>query len=185
MSRGALQAITGEQTWMKFIGLSPDGGRVATGGWNNPDVKIWSAATGALERELTTGYSPNAAFSPDGKWLVTCTSVDFSFWRTGDWKLDHQIERPPWGLPGPLCFSEDSKVLAVAYTRGVVRLLSPDTGKTIAQLEPTPDNEVVALALNGDLSEMAVTRFGEPPQIWRLDHIRHDLAAMGLDWTAQ
>jgi WD40 repeat protein len=182
---GTLQAVTGEQTWMKFIGLSPDGERVATGGWNNPNVKIWSATTGALERELTTGYSPNVAFSPDGRWLVTSTSVDFSFWRTSDWRLDHKIERPPWGLPGPLCFSADSKVLALAYTRGVVRLIEPDSGQTIAQLEPTPDNEVIGLALNADLSELAMTRFGEPPQIWRLSRIRHELTAMGLDWTTQ
>ncbi len=185
MNRGALQAVTGEQTWMKFIGLSPDGRRLATGGWNNPNVKIWNAVTGAFERELATGYSPNAAFSPNGKWLVTSTSVDFSFWRISDWTLDHKIMRPPWGLPGPLCFSDDGKVLAVAYTRGVVRLISPDTGQTIAQLEPAPDNEVVALALTADLSELAATRFGEPPQVWRLDKIRQDLAAMKLDWTEQ
>lgn len=185
MKRNALQAVTGAQDWMKFLGVSPDGKRVATGGWNHRNVKIWNAETGEIEKELTTGYSPNEAFSPDGRWLVTSTADKIGFWRTSDWQLDHDLARPPWSLASPLCFSRDSKMLALTYTRGIVRLISPDTGATLAQLEPTPDNEVIALALNGDNSELAMTRYGEPPEVWHLRKIQGELAAMGLNWSDQ
>ncbi|HZR20420.1 MAG TPA: serine/threonine-protein kinase [Verrucomicrobiae bacterium] len=183
MTRGRLQAVTGSQPWMKFVSVSPEGRWAATGGWHNPNVRIWSTATGQQETELPTETMPNVAFSPDGRWLVTSTGAEYRFWRTGDWRPAYAIARTVNGdLPGPMAFSRDGKVLALASTTRDVHLISVDTGKVLAELQPAPDNEIIALAFNHDESELALTRVSAPPQIWHLARIRKELAALGLNW---
>jgi WD40 repeat protein len=168
---------------MKFVAISPDGGRVATGGWNSLNVKIWNADDGRQERELPTGRSPNVAFSPDGRWLVTGTGAEYIFWRTTDWRKDHLLPRPEnEGLPGPMCFSRDGKLLALACDRNTVRLISPETAVTLADIEPVPERPLIALAFNPDATELAITRTAAPPQIWHLSRIRRRLTEMNLDW---
>ncbi len=182
MAGNALRAITAAQEWMKFVAVSPDGQRVATGAWNHPNVILWNAETGAKERELETGFSPNPLFSPDGKWLVTSVGPEVCFWRTRDWTIDHRVLRPRERLSSPLAFSGDGRVLAMAMTRSTVKLVASQTGETLAQLEPLPASEIVALALNSDSSELAITRFAERPEVWHLNRIRSQLQALGLDW---
>ncbi|MBU6401663.1 MAG: hypothetical protein KGS61_15205, partial [Verrucomicrobia bacterium] len=183
MNLGTLAAVTGPQAGLKYVALSPDGRWLATGGWHNQNVKIWSTRSGAAERELATEMSPNLEFSPDGRWLVTSTGSEYRFWRTADWTPAHRIRRPGNDdLPGPLTFSSDGRLLALAETRGVVHLVSPETGETLAQIEPAPAGELVSLAFNADASLLAMTLVGAPPQVWNLRYIRQQLAAMHLNW---
>jgi eukaryotic-like serine/threonine-protein kinase len=183
MNRGALQAVTGSQALMKYVSVSPDARWVATGGWHNRNVKIWDAATGRQEAELPTETMPSVLFSPDGQWLVSSTGGEYRFWHTGDWRPAHRIARSVNGdLPGPMAFSADGKLLAVANSTRNIHLVSPNTGELLAELAPLPDNEIVALALSADGSELALTRVGAPPELWHLGRIRKDLAALGLDW---
>jgi hypothetical protein len=81
-----------------------------------------------------------------------------------------------------MAFSADGKLLAVANSTRNIHLVSPNTGELLAELAPLPDNEIVALALSADGSELALTRVGAPPELWHLGRIRKDLAALGLDW---
>lgn len=52
--------------------FSPDGAKVATGGWNS-QVAIWETSTGKLLQECIGHYEPvlSIAFSPDGKQCLT------------------------------------------------------------------------------------------------------------------
>jgi WD40 repeat protein len=179
----ALASVTGQQNSMKYVAISPDGRWIATGGWHNSNVKIWNLRSGALEKELATDISPNVAFSPEGRWLVTGTGSEYRFWRTTDWSPAHRIPRPgDDDLPGPMAFSNDGKLLALADTRGVVHLVAPETGATLAQIEPAPSGELICLAFNPDASLLGLTLAGAPPQVWNLRHIRQQLATMQLDW---
>jgi hypothetical protein len=81
-----------------------------------------------------------------------------------------------------MAFSADGKLLALADTTRNVHLISPDTGELLAELEPSPDNEIIALAFSPDTRELALTRVGAPPQIWHLGRLRKELASLGLDW---
>jgi WD40 repeat protein len=183
MTAKRLQAVTKEQYLMKFVTVDPDGQWVATGGWNNRNALIWDAVTGLQKKELPTGFSPVVAASPDGKWLVTGTGLEYCFWRTSDWALDHRILRPGHeGLSGQIVFSGDGKIVALSDTRSSLRLVSAQTGETLALIEPTPELEIDYLALNFDGSELAVSRLGVPPQVWHLNRIRQQLAAIKLDW---
>lgn len=183
LKAGVLVTITGRQPGMKYVSVSPDGQWIATGGWHNLDVKVWSAKNGTEVVTLRTEASPNVCFSPDGKWLVTGTGKEYRFWRAGSWEPAHAVARPPFDdFPGPMAFSSDGKVLAVAYTRGTVHLVSPDDGHLLARIEPVPDNEIVTMAFNSDTSELAFTRVGADPEVWHLQKIRRQLASLGLDW---
>ena len=179
----SLQAVTGKQDWLRSMTIDPRRKWVATGGWNYRNVKVWDAATGGLIAELPTGFSPSVGASPDGRWLVVCSGGEYAFWRTSDWKVDHRVSRPDReGFPSPIAFSADGKTLAVADTRSAIRLLSPDTGETLALIDPTPDREIVMIAVNADGSELAVNRKGARTQIWHLGRIRGELAQWNLAW---
>jgi len=183
MNSSSLQAVTGPQAGMKYITVSPDGRRLATGGWHRGTVKVWNAADGGLEREIPSADSSNVALSPDGQWLVVGTGKEFRFWRTSDWTPGRVIPRPdPDDLPGVIAFSPDGTTIALGHTRRVLRLLSVPSGEILAQIEPTPDNEIVAVAFSPDGSDLALTRTEAPPQVWRLRRIREQLAPMRLAW---
>ena len=114
---------------------------------------------------------------------MSSTGTEYRFWHPGDWRPAHRIQRSVNGdLPGPMAFSADGKLLALTYTTRNVHLVSPGTGELLAELEPMPDNEIIALALSPDGSELGLTRVGAPPQLWHLGRIRKELAALGLDW---
>ncbi len=183
LTNQSLQAITELQLGVKYVSVSPNDRWVATGCWHSPNVKIWDAETGKEVTTLPTDNSANVAFSPDGQWLVTSTGAEYRFWRVRDWTQAHGVARP--GLddfPGTMAFSADGKILAVAYTRSIIRLVEPNSGDLLAQLEPVPGNDLITLAFNSDASELAVTRVNAPPQIWHLRRIRQQLAEMSLDW---
>jgi hypothetical protein len=78
--------------------------------------------------------------------------------------------------------SAASRVSERASTLFVVLLVEPETGNLLAQLEPTPGNDLIALAFNSDASELAVPRVDASPRIWHLRHIREQLAALSLAW---
>jgi WD40 repeat protein len=179
-----VQAVTQEQYWMKYVAVSPNGRWVATGGWHYPNVVVWSALDGHKLKELPTGMiSPNVAFSPDNRFLVTATGGEYRFWRVWDWTPTRAIARPgDDDMPGVMAFTRDGKMLAVTDTRQTIHLLAPDTGEMLAQLEPLPESEIISMVFNSDGSKLAVSRVDLPPQIWNLKGLRQKLGALGLDW---
>jgi len=183
MGNQSLRAVTARQPGMKYVAVSPDGGRLATGCWHAGNVKIWRTADGQLEREIPSDYSSAVAFSPDGQWLLVGTGQEFQFWRTSDWTRGRQFTRPePDGVPGAMAFSPDSSLVALGHTRRLIQLISLKTGETLAQIEPFPEGEIVALAFSPDGAELALTRTDCASQIWHLRRIREQLAPLKLAW---
>src|SRR5207245_2760806 len=62
--------------------LSPDGGLVASFTLNL--VQIWNPRTGMLLTNLPA-REPQAAFSPDGRWLACGAQDATTFWKMKDW----------------------------------------------------------------------------------------------------
>lgn len=183
VAAGTLQAVTDSTSRMKYVAVSPDGRWVATGGAYYPSVDVWEAVTGRRVARLAVGDTANVEFSPDGRWLVSGTAAEYRFWRLGDWTPAHRVGRV--GVerrPGTMAFSHDGKLLALTHNRSVVHLVSPETGATLAQIDPSSDDETLALAFNGDASELALARMRSCPQIWHLTAIRKQLTLSGLDW---
>ena len=80
-------------------------------------------------------------------------------------------------------FSRDGKMLAIAYSRYVVRLIDPASGRQLATLESPDPRHVSWLGFSPDGSRLAAASETNVIQLWDLRRIREQLAAMKLDWN--
>lgn len=168
---------------LERIDLSPDGRRLATGTWRGTGVKVWDTTTGALLADLPVEGSAEVDFSPDGLWLLTGSGPEYQCWNTLNWSLHWSIpRREASNLPGKIAFSSDGSLVAVAWTRTLVRLVSPHSGAILATLEaPNPDH-IAELGLNADGSLLFVTDHGGCIRRWDLLAVRNRLATLGIGW---
>jgi WD40 repeat protein len=64
-----VRTLTGHSADADSIAFTPDGTRIAAGGWD-ATIKVWDSANGSPVLTIH-GFSGNAApFSPDGKWIA-------------------------------------------------------------------------------------------------------------------
>jgi len=169
------------------VALSADGCWAAAGSWQGKGVRLWDAHTGHVVKDwLMESPSASAAFSPDGRWLVTATGQEYRFWRVGIWEADKAIPRHPDAgtVPGVMAFTPDGRLLAVAWTRRVIQLVDTATCESLATLEP-PDpgaEGIYSMCFNGEGSTLVAAIENHRLQVWDLREIRRQLRAMGLDW---
>jgi serine/threonine protein kinase/WD40 repeat protein len=177
----------GSHPGIMSVALSPDGRWVAAGAWGGSGVKVWATATGQSIKDLrvndTGSNNAFVSFSPDGQWLVSGGQSDYRSWRTGSWEAGPVLERDPVGQgPGPLAFSSDSRVLAIAQSSQFVRLIDTSTFREIAQLQPPDPHTISCLAFSPDGSKLAAGTAKHVIHLWDLALIRRQLADMQLDW---
>jgi WD40 repeat protein len=159
--------------------VSPDGSRVATGSLRTTSgsgAKVWDAASGRLVKELPVPDGCGVLFSPDGRWLAT-SGGGCRLWHVGTWE------------PGPnlggdwVAFSEDGTLAAVPAGFGVLRLVSPDTGREYARLETPEPIHLLPISFTPDGGRLLA--YGSQRgalHIWDLGAIRRQLVELGLDW---
>jgi WD40 repeat protein len=142
--------------------------------------------TGRLLAELNEGDA-FAEFSPDGSRLVTGSLREYRCWKTADWQEDKDwkaIPRDRADRRGPLVFTADGSVLAVAPSRTKVQLFDV-TGaapRELATLTPPEPEIVVQLRFSRDGGQLAVGTERGAVHLWDLRRIRERLSAMNLDW---
>jgi WD40 repeat protein len=169
-----------------FVATHPDARWIAYLKWK---VGVWvmdlkTNKSNKLESGAGSGF---AAFSPNGKWLVTGSPDLYHVWEVGSWtKPVHQL--PGYhsinGLIGPLTFSPDGSMLAIALSSSEVELVSANNGwKKIVKLT-SPDDSVLltGLKFSADGSRLAVVTGAHLIYIWDLRGLREQLAKMDLDW---
>ena len=162
--------------------LSPDKRWIAATTHNGMGASIWRE-DGRLHRLLLTNENSIAAFSPDGRTLVTTSSRDYSHWDTDTWAIRRKDALDLGSaVAGPLAFSPDGKLLAVAANRRDIRLLNPVTGEELATLTAPDPVNLSRLAFCADGSRLAATAIGRSIQLWDLRTLRRELAKLGLDW---
>jgi serine/threonine protein kinase/WD40 repeat protein/tetratricopeptide (TPR) repeat protein len=169
--------------------VSPDGHWVASATWGDTlgTVKVYDIRNQKQVREFRhPNASASIAFSPDSKWLVIGAGKAYRFWEVGSWKAGLVVERiRAAGLPLPLAFSADGKILAIvpdSLSAEPVRLIDPSTGQQFATLALPYPERVRWLCFSPDGSQLAACCSGHGIRVWDLRLIRQQLVDMGLDW---
>ena len=147
------------QPQLETVAISPDAKWVATGTWKGTGVKIWHADTGRLAQELPSEGDSRVLFSPDGKWLVTSTAEEYQIWRVGTWQSNYRLHSGSTArTSGPMAFTDDGKILAVALPPRLIRLVEVETGRELATLEPPSLENLVELCFSRDGSRLVWLR---------------------------
>lgn len=163
--------------------LSASGRWLVTVTWHGRNVRVWDVESATLLREFEC-ESARARFSPDERWLAIGTGPSYSVLDTATWAERWRIDREGAGdLPGPVAFSGDSRLVALAHARTHIDLHVLETGEEVARLEaPASLDGVTCAALADDGSWAAVGSDRETLHLWNLRAVRRQLADLGLDW---
>jgi eukaryotic-like serine/threonine-protein kinase len=173
------------------LSLSPDGAWVAAGMVKGEvGVSVWDARSGRLvhrlppESEGSTQF--HVLFSPDGRWLLTGGRSDCRLWRVGTWDPGPVIQRNHPGLfggpGGPMAFSRDGRMLAIAHSQQQVQLYDLLGQRELANLIPPEARVISRLSFNHDGTQLAASTDKHIVQLWDLCLLRAELAALELDW---
>jgi serine/threonine protein kinase/WD40 repeat protein/tetratricopeptide (TPR) repeat protein len=163
----------------RSVAVSPDGEWLAAGSHDKAGAQVWRLHSASRVADLAVEGLISVLFSPDGKWLMTC-SPPCRLWAVGTWREALRIS----GSRG-LAFSPDGRLVVVVDVSRALRLVETETGRTLARLESPDLHANPAATFSPDGSRLVVTTNDGPAvHIWDLQAIRRQLAEMGLDWDA-
>jgi WD40 repeat protein len=174
------------QADLKHVAISPDGRWVASGtSFHFPRdlVRVAEVPSKKVVWEQPTTLA-SVAFHPDGKGLAT-GGDQCRLWEVGSWRLDKVLfQDESLGDAGAMAFSRDGKVLAVAYSSRLVRLVEPSSGLELATLNAPHPLGIAWLGFSPDGTHLAAACSNHQIQVWDLALIRRQLAEISLDWDA-
>jgi WD40 repeat protein len=100
-------------------------------------------------------------------------------WTTGTWGLASELGG------SRLCFSSDSRLVAVLDSSRIICLVETETGSVLAGLESPDSCDVVHTAFSPDGSRLVLLPDNHPAvYLWDLRAVHRNLAAVDLDWDA-
>jgi WD40 repeat protein len=162
--------------------LSADARLAAAGSTNGVGTRVWDVATGKVLADLDDGDA-SVAFSPDGRWLATGSRTEYRLYDTANWRVQRTFPRDNTTGPGPLAFSPDGAVLALAPAPAAVRLIDVAGLRELASLPVARPDVVSALRISRDGTWLALGTERGLTHLWDLRGTRGLLRAHGLDWA--
>ncbi|MCA9125705.1 MAG: protein kinase [Planctomycetales bacterium] len=180
-SQSTQPVVLGKHHMVSRVDISPDGSQVVTSTWNGEGIRIWSALTGDMLKDLAPRVGNSwPAYSPDGRWLVATSKENDYVWDTESWQR-RVIERGDHaGFEGRIAFSPNSNLAVIWKTQFIPRLIDLVTGREIAALEsPNRRGGVPVFTRSG--RRLVIASSG-CLQIWDMEKMQAELAELGLDW---
>jgi WD40 repeat protein len=167
------------------IAVSRDRQWVATGSWNpssssSSNVRIWRS-DGQLVKELPIGDA-FVEFQPSGEWLLAGSEQEYCLWRVGTWERGPNLRRSGACNRGPLAFTEDGTVAAIASTTHEVQLVEVPTLRPLATLSVPRSLKapIVGLCFGPDNRRLAAACQGNVIQVWDLAKLWKQLEELHL-----
>lgn len=183
VAQGSSKKALAPQEDVRSAAVSPDKRWVATGSFDlreGAGAKVWDAASGRHVADLPVNGLCVVRFSPDGRWLLT-TGGGCRLWEVGTWREGAKLG----SSNGTCAFSADGKLLALGDDVGLVRLVSPETGREVARVTVAAATALCPLCFTGDGTQLAaVGRESMALYLFNLRALREELRELGLDWEA-
>lgn len=169
----------------RFVTVSSDGRWVASNTWGGVSenvIEVFDLLAG--EKPVFThrkSSNVSVAFSPDGKWLVTGSGEEYSIWKMGSWEFVRSLPRDhPISLAGPIAFTANARVLAIASSEEKVTLL--DAAKNWEEITTlvAPEPNLLSRLRFSQTDQLAAVTDNNVIQLWDLRSLREQLVKMGL-----
>jgi WD40 repeat protein len=161
--------------------LSPDGKWVVTIGGPG-ELEVWNTSAGKRLPGNPPARERFLCFTADSRCLVTTPpgQVHFQFWQIGTWRLDpastntQRLAGQSVSPDGTLFQWQDSGALPP-------KLISSQTEKTLATLEPPRDVGYMVGRFSPDGEKLVVGSGNHTMHVWDIREIRRELAELGLN----
>jgi len=145
--------------WVTYMEFSPDGSRLAIGGFSN-SVTVWDAATGTVEfntgpltatdRGTAAGTEerPNVAFSPTGDLLAIADTKDILVVETATWT--EVARRSVEARAFPMRFTPDGRRLVAADQSASIVVYDTTTWRPTVRIDNTHEGTIKDLEVSRD-----------------------------------
>jgi serine/threonine protein kinase len=161
---------------------TPDGRWLATGTFHGYGLELRGLTNGAKPRLLARGNG-HAYFSPDGRWLAWAGRDTTRIYETGTWREAFSMSTERTGdLPGLAVWSANSRLLAVTRQGPEIVLLDADDWRQLALLRLGDLPRISRMVFSPNDRTLAVLTDAEQIELWRLDGLRRELSALGIEW---
>ena len=179
----------GRPAQYRFISLSPDGTKAATGGWHADMVRVWDAHTGGLITNLAQPEwkplgSPYPTFSQNGSGLVIVETEYYRVWDTNSWTAGPRMRRAG-RLPAVALLHRSTQLAGPDETQASIELRDLGSGNVVVKLQSPSAKHIDELAISPDDSQIAVGYLNTRElRVWDLRLLRAELKGMSMDWAA-
>ena len=154
---------------VRGVAFSPDGKRLAGGSWDG-EVKVWDAASGAMDLVLSSrsrGAVESVAFSPDGRRLAGAShDKTVKVWDLASRQEILTLTGHTGGV-NSVAFSHDGRHLASASWDETVKIWDVARGQKIRTLKG-PAGPVYSVAFSPDGKCLASASYDGPVMLWDL-----------------
>lgn len=181
--QGGFRQLGAFERFTKFMAASPDGRWTLSGAHSDTDLTLWRTEPWAKVRQVPSGLSPQAVFTPDSQSFIITSRAEVRRERVEDGEVEWSFRPAGPHAPGTsVALSQDAGMVAVTIGATEAALLDARTGELLLQLRPLETGLISDLAFSRDGQRLAVLTQNHFGHLWDLSLLRARLRALGLDW---